>query len=845
MLKHLLFLIMLLFHTCYLFAVDAPDTLKSCIAVRVINAPKIDGKLNEKEWMQATPTSGFLQNRPDEGKPGTQQTEVRIIYTDFAIYVGAWCYDTQADSIMKQLGKRDAADLNADIFYVKLDPYNNQQDAYQFGVYASGVQLDSKFSDYTFDAVWHSAVHSDDKGWYAEFEIPYSALRFPANEIQEWGLQLTRSIRRLREFQMWALVPSIASNPQLYWGHLRGISEVHTPLRLSMVPYLALSYDHQPLSNESGGVSYSDLSSYSFGADIKYGIDDRFTLDMTLLPDFGQVQSDQLIKNLSYREVVYDENRPFFKEATELFSKGNIFYSRRIGKTPDGFYNVFDNIGDNETLIENPSQVKLLNALKISGRTNSGLGIGFFNAITDNSYALVKDNNSNVRKILTEPLTNFNIIVLDQQFKNNSNIYFINTSTIRKENYDDANVSGAGIRLSNKKNTYSVNADGILTQQFVKNTETTDNSYTNTIGYKYSVGAEKLGGNIGYGAFRNVTSPDYNATDLGFFRVAGQNNTEAYLRFNSYKPWKFLRESYNNFNLFVADDYRTGKIGENSLSLSLFANLMSWNSIFAGGGGQFIRPYDYYEARTEGQLFRGLRYYYAYAGFSSDYRKKVAFDYNFNISNFIDQFTWFGYNNSISFRIRPNDKLFIIYDLEYNFDPFNVGYAAHTDEGEPIIGGRRLDTWVNKIEGSFIFKNDMWITLIGRHYWITGQYKKYFSLDAQGEMTENLTYHTNNNFNFNAFNLDIVYEWRFAPGSVLNIVYKNNISDEISVIGHNFKDNFNRLMKDPQATTFAVKVLFYLDYLKVHGRIAKRYHKPNTSETPALHPPMYIAKRGY
>jgi hypothetical protein len=249
MFKSCLLLCCILYSLCGWCSKDA-DTLRKATALRIVQPPRIDGKLNESEWMLATTTGDFTQSRPEEGKKPQQITQVRILYTDFAIYVGAWCYDTHSDSILKQLGKRDEADLNADNFYVKLDPYNNQQDAYQFGVYASGVQMDSRFSDETFDAVWNSEVSFDEKGWYVEIEIPYSAIRFPDAEVQKWGLQFTRYLRRTREFDTWAYVPSIASNPQLYWGHLYNISNVKTPLRLSIVPYLAFNFSHEPVYND-------------------------------------------------------------------------------------------------------------------------------------------------------------------------------------------------------------------------------------------------------------------------------------------------------------------------------------------------------------------------------------------------------------------------------------------------------------------------------------------------------------------------------------------------------------------------------------------------------------------
>jgi hypothetical protein len=202
----------------------------------------------------------------------------------------------------------------------------------------------------------------------------------------------------------------------------------------------------------------------------------------------------------------------------------------------------------------------------------------------------------------------------------------------------------------------------------------------------------------------------------------------------------------------------------------------------------------------------------------------------------MDRFQWFGYNNDLSFRVRPNDKLFFVYSIAYYYDPFNVGFANFDNEGNSIIGGRRLDTWENNLQGSYIFKNNMWITLIARHYWITGEYKKYFRLDDAGELIDAQDYTANNNFNFNIFNLDLVYEWRFAPGSILNIVYKNSLSDETSVVGHNFSSNMNRIMRDPQASTVSIKVLYFLDYLKVHGRIGRKFHKTTAEKATGFHP---------
>lgn len=811
--KYLLYF--LLFFSSFAFPAD---TTKVCTATRVTIAPKINGNLDDAVWQQGLAVGNFTQRSPNDKHPESQQTEVKIIYTDYAIYIGAEMHDTSPDSILQQLGMRDQNDLNADRFFFKIDTYHNEQDAFQFGVSASGIQFDSKFSDYTFDAVWTSSVSVTKNGWTAEMEIPYSAIRFPKREVQEWGLQFNREIRRNREFDLWSYVPKTAANAQSYWGTLIGITNVKTPIRLSLIPYIGTSYEHAPDYDDVGNYKYSNSTSYNYGADVKYGIDDRFTLDMSLLPDFGQVQSDKTVKNLSYEETIYDENRPFFKEGTELFNKGNLFYSRRIGKTPSNYYSIYGNLNEGDIVVENPNKVKLINATKISGRTDQGLGIGFFNALTNNAYAKIKAQDGSTRKILTEPLTNYTILVLDQQFKNNSDAYLINTSTLRSGEYTNANITGAGVKISNKKNTYAIKSEGFISQNYFKKIENYQYNSNQLIGYKYLLGIDKLGGNFNYGINRTVRDTNYRSIDLGYYERVGQNENKSYFNFNLYNPWGFIRESYNNVQMDYATDFKTGKIGYNEIRLNLFVNTLSYNAFYLNGGIQPIRPYDYYESRTPGRVFHGYNYYYLNSGISSDYRKSLAIDYSFQVSNFLNRFKGEGYKNAISIRVRPSDKLFIIYNFISDFDPYNLGYANTTTDGAIIFGTRKINTWVNELNCNFIFTKDMSISLIGRHYWNTGKYRNYYSLLDDGELAENSTYIQNNDFNFNAFNIDLVYEWRFSHGSILNFIYKNGIQNESELKTLDYGKNFHTVLQSPQTNIFAVKLLYYLDYQKIHTR---------------------------
>ncbi len=788
------------------------DKLLVAEAFRTHEVIKIDGVINEHSWKQAPEINGFQQSRPLYDVRPSQFTAVHILYDDKAIYIAAILYDTSPDSILKQLGRRDEDDLNADDFYIKIDPYLNNQDAYQFGVNAAGVQFDSRFSDYTYDAVWNSSVKITDEGWLVEMEIPYAAIRFPEALTQQWGLQITRSIRRNREFDQWALTPLTAPNPQIYWGVLNNLEKIESPLRLSFTPYVASTVTRQPITTEDNKTTYSNSLEYSAGADIKYGIDDRFTLDMILLPDFGQVQSDKKVKNLSYREVVFDENRAFFKEGVELFGKDNLFYSRRIGKKPSGYNDIYNNLQPGETVVKNPSQVKLLNAFKISGRTNNGLGIGFFNAITNQTYAEVNDSTDHIHKVLTEPLTNFNIIVFDQQLKNNSSFYLLNTHTNRDKGYNDANVTDAGFVLSNKQNTLALYGSGAISQIFSE--EGASSSLVNTIGYKYAVGVEKQGGKLQYGIGREEVNNEFNTSDLGYYIIPGYVQHSAHVNFAQYKIWKVIRESFHNLNINIESNYATSDLRFSRFHYNSFLNLLSFNAVYFGGNVSPLKVYDYRESRSDGRKYRPYKYYVLFAGFSSDYRKKIAIDAELTSAQLMEKYYDFFYQGNISFRFRINDHLFIKTFSQYTNDPNSIGYA-YTDQpsNKSILGLRELITYENSLSANYMFKNDMSLSIVGRHYWNTGDYNSYFNLLDNGELETRPEIDDINNFSSNFFNIDMVFEWRFAPGSFLNLTYKNSIETDGELFTTNFNENVSNVFASPTTNSFSVKILYFLDYL--------------------------------
>lgn len=428
---------------------------KEITITRISEAPKIDGLLNDTAWQDAPIATDFVERMPNNGKPipDSLKTDVKIVYDDLGIYFGATMKDPRPEKILRELTERDGIG-NDDFFFILLNGYNDRQQSFQFIVTAAGVQYDAKMTngneDNSWNGIWYSAVQIQDDGWVAEIFIPYSEVRFPNKQVQCWGLNMERELRRARTRYSWSPVDNTKGAFSIYDGEIYGIKNVQSPTRLSFQPYVSAyvnDYDGKTETLINGGM------------DLKYGINDAFTLNMILIPDFGQSKFDAEVLNLSAFETQYEENRAFFTEGTELFTKGNLFYSRRVGGHPSGR----PKLTENEKIATFPASVDLINAFKISGRTGRNLGIGVFNAITERTIADIRNTQTlETRKELVEPLANYNILVLDQRFGDNSSISFVNTNVMREGHFRDANATGLYLDLTNKENTfnYFANAEG-------------------------------------------------------------------------------------------------------------------------------------------------------------------------------------------------------------------------------------------------------------------------------------------------------------------------------------------------------------------------------------------------
>ncbi len=777
-------------------------TKKSIHAERIQESPKIDGVLNEAFWLGADQAKDFVMFKPGDGNPETdKKTVVKIAYDDDAIYFGAIMYDPDPSSIPTQETTRDNIGI-ADFFLLSINPNNDGQNDTEFLVTSAGTQGDAKLTsngeDWSWNAVWESAIQINDDSWVVELKIPYSALRFSNTNIATWGLNMHRRIQSTNQQFVWNYIDRSSSLFTQFSGEITGISNIKPPIRLSFSPYASIT---------SISFDGEDNLNYSVGMDLKYGINESFTLDAILIPDFGQTAFDDVVLNLGPFEQRYSEQRSFFTEGTELFEKGKLFYSRRIGNRPTGYSETKDLVKDNET-IDNPNKVDMLNAIKISGRTKGNLGIGIFNAITEKTYATITNSDTKqVRKILTEPFTNYNVLVLDQQFNKTSSVSFVNTNVTREGHFRDANVSGLLFNIRNKKNTHYINGS-IKMSAIRENKATTTGLYTNL-----SIG--KSSGNHQYKLGGTKVNSKYKINDLGYNR---QNNYKRFYGNYTYRIFK-PKGKFDNYGINIwgnlnyldkPDVYTSSRIGAN-----FWGNTSKRTNIGANINLSPGKQKDYYEPRTGdfSRFFKQNGTGRINSWFSSDYRKKFAFDINggyfHRFSNDGKSF-WIG----ISPRYRFSDKFQVTYGFDFDKNLAKKAWATTLENNTIIFGIRDSKTVVNSISSAYNFSVKSGLNLTFRHYWSPVTYQPvFYTLNSQGLLDKN-NYSEDLDINYNSWNFDLSYSWEFAPGSRFYAIYRNSLFKRDDLADLNFEENLKNVFNEPLKNMVSLKFIYYLDYNK-------------------------------
>ncbi|MFV8391793.1 DUF5916 domain-containing protein [Flavobacterium sp. LB2P6] len=773
---------------------------------------EIDGKLDENTWQTAAIASDFIMFDPDNGKaiPENKRTEVKVLYDNDAIYIGAFMYDENPAKILREITQRDNFGTS-DLFGVFVNGFNDGQQDFQFFVNAADGQADcittdTNGEDYSWDAVWKSKAVITDKGWIVEIRIPYAALRFSGENKQTWGLNFFREIRRDRHKYTWNFIDSKLGTFTQQTGILEGIENIKPPTRLFLLPYSSFYVNANAQQK-----TYGTLKG---GLDLKYGINDAFTLDMILIPDFGQTKYDDQILNLGPFEQQFNENRPFFTEGTDLFSKGNLVYSRRIGGNPINY----PTAAANEEIIDNPASVNLINALKISGRTKNGLGVGILNAVTEKTSATIRNNDTQeVRKEVVEPLANYNVLVLDQRFRKNSSVAFVNTNVTRNGSFRDGNVTALVWDLNTKKNTYNLSGDFKY-------------SYINAVEDKKGINSQlnfaETSGKYRYGFGGNMVTKEFNSNDLGINFETNYYSLYGNTSYRILNPTKVFNSFNAYLSLYSQFQKETGKIQSSTINFEINSKNKKNHFFGIGIDANALETYDYYEPRTADRYVIKPTKIGGYLYVSTNYNNSFAIDLNPSYA-FFDEAGRNSYGFSVGPRYRFNDKL----SLNYNFNFFrqnnNKGYIDSINDdmnlatpNTVLFANRNVITYSNTLSGKYSLNSQMTFNVSLRQYWSFAENKNILSLEQNGRLADFAGYTVNKNSSFYSWNADVSYSWWFAPGSQVSILYRNNAGAFERVINKEFKDNVTNLLNnDALSHVFSISVRYFIDYNQVKNKI--------------------------
>lgn len=774
---------------------------KTLQAKSISESISIDGKTNEEGWKTAPIATDFIMFEPDNGKPISEdkKTNVKVLYDNTAIYISALMYDNEPNKIQKELTNRDVFGAS-DHFSVSINGFNDGQQDFRFFVSASGVQMDciaeEDYEDFSWDAIWDSEVTLTDFGWVLEMKIPYAALRFSKAAKQVWGLNFMREIKRDFQKYTWNYVDTKIGAVINQAGILEGIENIKTPTRLFLIPYTSAYYQQNDIGSGT---------TFKAGLDIKYGINDSFTLDAILIPDFGQTKFDNAILNLEPFEQRFDENRPFFTEGIDLFSTGGLLYSRRIG----GFPSTEPQLGNNEELIKLPSSVDLINAVKISGRTDKGLGIGFLNAFTEKTFATILNLDTNeTRKEVIEPFTNYNILVLDQRFNQNSSFSFTNANTMRKGNFRDANVTALVLDLNTKKNTYNLYADFKYS--------TINNLNKDYDGFKSQLLFGKTRGKYRYQFSGKYFSENYDINDLGILFRNNYYNLNVLTSYRIVNPTKKLNtfKIEQDFNLDIENT--TGKTQEAHLRTLIKGTLLNNDSFEFNLTINPLESFDFYEPRENGRYVYIPKSISGYFGFLTDQTKAFSYGAEFSVTKF-DENNRVNYLLNSEAKYRFNDKLSLAYLAQYTRRVSDRGWVDQDNTGI-IFAERNREIIQHDFTGKYSINNKMTFNLTARYYWSYADNQSFLTLQNDGYLIENNLYSLNKNRNFNSWNFDLSYSWWIAPGSELSILYRNFAIDPTRVVEKNLGNNLKNVFANNLTNIFSISLRYYIDYNTVKNK---------------------------
>ena len=850
-------------------------------AIRISDDSKIslDGILDEEVWQNVPVATGFTQRFPHNGQPATEKTEVKILYTDRAIYVGVMAYDSSPDSVMAALFRRDG-NQPSDWFYVSFDSYNDNRTAFTFAINPRGVQKDILYyndsrEDILWDAVWEAETQLLDNGWSAEIRIPLSQLRFSSiSEQHLWGINFQRRIARRGEISFWS--PTSQSENRLVsrFGVLNGIEYLQDPRRLEIIPYASVSNLRAPDLGDGNPFYSRNQFSGNIGGDIQYGLSSNFTLTATINPDFGQVEADPSIINLTANETFFSERRPFFLEGVDIFrfgttktfsSYGNpdTFYSRRIGRTPQGSPSI---AGESADFVDQPDQTTIASAVKVSGKSDSGWSVGALNAFTLQENAEFRTSGEN-RSIAVEPATNYFVSRIIKDFDSGNTYTGGFVSAVNRdisERYFDGFLHSSaylgGVDFEHNFKDRKWVASGAISFSLINGSDeavsltqhspvryfnrvdsdhlSVDETRNSLSGFATELSIQKQSGDNWMGSLTySEASPGYEVNDLGFQVRADYRAIEGGGVFRETDPgWA----QYYEFYLFSSNawNYDGDRISHGYIS----GGFMRFNNLWTSNFRLVYSAPRYSDRLTRGgpvmEQTESVNYN---LNIGTNPNKKISYDAGFFHRH--DNQGGYTYDYETGITARPTTWLQISFRPQIVFERNMAQYIRRVEDSAAVntFGNRYVfseidqTTLIGTFRLNWTFSTTMSLQTYIRPFIASGNYKNFkelaeprsfdfnqygedigtisesngvYTIDPDGTGSSDFTF-DNPDFNFRSVQGNAVFRWEYRPGSTLFLVWQQQREDFARTGDFDFSRDLSDLFRSKSTNVFLIKASFW------------------------------------